>query len=123
MKMLGAVIIATTMSMSTGASAHGSSHPSQNVDAQSSIITADVATDGYRTTRVSRTTAGDMVVCPHFGAKPAVEYSENNGVCKDAYGQNAWQYPKNAIPAGKTYVGFRITSGYAGSVVYEFYWK
>ena len=82
------------------------------------IVTPDIATDGLRTDRYTRTTKGDTVFCPIT----ATEYNWREGTCLNGK-TPAWVYARDMVSAGKTYVGFRIVSGSYGRAYYEIYWK
>ncbi len=116
MKTLVAVL---ALAVSVNAFAKGSSHTSDKDSSEgASIITPDVATDGYQTSRFARTAAGDTVICPQH----IVDYVYKDNVCRDAQGNNAWRLFKDAVPTGKTFVGFRLinSNGYS---YYQIFWK
>lgn len=87
------------------------------------IITPATSIDGIRTSQVGRTANGDTVVCPTH-LRTDVEHS-CRGTCVDNKGNSAWVYLKDAVPRGKTYVGFRISTGFAcgTGTAYEIFWK
>ncbi len=59
-----------------------------------------------------------MLVCPGYRQGVRIVRNDNQTLCVDANGNNAWVLPANVPPRGKTYVGFKVMNGY-----YEFYWK
>ena len=74
------------------------------------IVTPNVARGMRAFDHYNSDTNGDMVVCFYD------DYSR--GECK-----GGWKLAKNTVPAGTTYVGFRIVSRSYGYRQIEIYWK
>lgn len=77
--------------------------------ATAGLITADLATGMQQLTDFSRDAAGNMVVCLE---------SARHKSCKTS---GEWVPLRDQVPAGRTYVGFRIVGPDGGRL--ELYWK
>lgn len=68
------------------------------------IITPDIATGFYRTSRFTTSGSGDILVCrdAHFH-----NWADNTCTYK---GYNAWTLMTNVVPSGKSYVGFSVSN-------------
>lgn len=75
------------------------------------IVTPDIALGMRHYERWNNDTAGGMVVC----ASP--DHHVTRGGC------DPWTPVAKVVPAGRTFVGFRIVSGAYGYRWLEVYWK
>lgn len=96
--------------------------PIFNEESTGGIITPDVAEGFIRYKTINYTTDGIMVVCPIYTDR-SLTYRWSNDICIfEKANTSGWVYPKQAIPKGKTYVGFR--AGSQGTEKYiDVYWK
>lgn len=82
---------------------------------QSGLITPDVAT-GYLEISdhlIDRDAKGNTIYCPR---SPWLTWEKR--LCQNPQGKNQWTYLQQAVPKGKTYVGFEVR--HASTIVY---WK
>ncbi len=106
------------MFLSSFVFAGGSSQPVSTQN-ETGIITSDVATSFQTVAGYIVGVEGDTLVCRYN------EWFTSNAfgtTCKDKDGNNKWQRTKDAIPPGKTYVGFKVQSvgGHKDLIVF---WK
>jgi hypothetical protein len=108
--MIKMILVAVAMSTAISVAAKGSSH-SQDYNASQSggIITPSVATGVKSFLFWTVNVNGDTVVCNYDDYK--------SGECGKK--NLSWILIKDAVPKGKTYVGFRVSSGR----YIEVYWK
>lgn len=91
--------------------------------ASTGIITPKIAVGVIHTTRIAYTSSGEIVVCPSVYDGRRVQYLWSNEECTDPKTrENRWVYPKDLIPKGKTYVGFK-SYVQNGSHVIDIFWK
>lgn len=114
-----AVCLATSVVYAKGAATNA------NEEQPTGIITPNIATTGYRTSRIAYSAFGDLLVCPEVDAQGnEVKYVEKDATCQNYKSTNTqWVHPQYH-PRFKTkqYVGFRIvTQSYY--TFYEFYYK
>lgn len=86
-------------------------------DDNTGIVTPNIATGVLRTRQFAVDTNGNLVYCP-----PNFDHSERKNTCTLGE-RNGWTLLKDAVPVGKTYVGFKSVSGYYGYQYIEIYWK
>lgn len=85
------------------------------------IVTPDIATGFTLAGPTAITKNNDMVVCP-----ASARYENYGNLCynsQDSIKRSQWKYPKDLVPKGKQYVGFKPVRGYAGTIETEIYWK
>lgn len=115
MKKFGAMIVLMMASMSAYA---GSSSQQSNNEDNHGIVTPDVATGMWRTTRIVHDSSNmNILVC-----QLKYEYTYRSDTCEDKNKKNAWAKMEHAVPQGTKFVGFKSIS--QGSTHYiEIYWK
>lgn len=115
MKKIGAVIVLMLASVSAYA---GSSSQQSSNEQNHGIVTPEVATSMWRTTRFVHDTKNmNILIC-----QLKYEYTYRNDTCEDKNKKNAWVKMENAVPQGTKFVGFKSVS--QGSTQYiEIYWK
>jgi hypothetical protein len=84
---------------------------------ESGIVTQDVATTLYWSSRYTLDQEGEIVVCPGYA-----DLSWRTLTCV-FQNQNSWKRMANMAPTGKEYVGFRIVSSAGGYRQLEIYFK
>jgi hypothetical protein len=109
--MIKIILTAIAMATAISVSAKGSSHAGSDNQSQSGgIITTSVATGVKSFIFWTVNVNGDTVVC---------NYGEYNGRREECGDKNmSWRVLKDAVPKGKTYVGFRVSNHRI-----EVYWK
>lgn len=81
-----------------------------SVNTTSGIVTPDIAAGFRAYTYISYTSNGDMVVCPSA--------PESRNVCEEG-----WRLLRDAVPKGRTYIGFRYANSAYGHRELEIYYK
>jgi hypothetical protein len=105
------ILVAVAMSTTISVFAKGSSHAGSDNQSQSGgIITPSVATGVKSFIFWTVNVNGDTVVCNYE------DYSGRRDECGDK--NLSWRLLRDAVPKGKTYVGFRVSNH-----LIEVYWK
>lgn len=108
--------IAATLIAVISMSAHaGSSSRTYSCNGTSGLITPDVATDMFRTTRFIQSATGILICRDDYVPYGKEECTKN--------GKNAWRRMPDSVPEGKTFVAFSIVSTRNGEMAVEIYWK
>lgn len=106
------IVLTALLCMSTASSK--SSSVTQDFNNSTGLVPPTVATNMFRTSNFIQAASG-ILICRD-------ELSQDGNQClKD--GKNAWKSMANSVPPGKTFVAFRIVSGYGGRMAVEVYWK